>query len=120
MSASFDKNTYFSLDGVKALSASFNTEIFGEGLGDLFKSPFAPPPVYPTKGKHPRVMVSSHNAETIKANLTKPQNASAYAAYQSYTEHEMSGEYSGSTFELLTRIEAKAFRYAMTGEMLYG
>jgi heparin/heparan-sulfate lyase len=32
----------------------------------------------------------------------------------------MSGEYSGSTFELLTRIEAKAFRYLLTGEELYG
>ena len=99
---------------------SFDDAVFGEDFGALFTSPFTPPPVYPTRGKHPRVMVSSHNIDRIKANLTKPQNASAYASYLRYTEKEMTGEYSGSTFELLTHIEAKAFRYLMTGEELYG
>ena len=120
MSLTFNKNAYGTIEGLKDMSASFSMEIFGEPLGDLFKSPFAPPPVYPTKGKHPRVMVSSHNIDTIRENLTKPQNTSAYKSYLEYTEYAMSGEYSGSTFELLTRIEAKAFRYLMTGEELYG
>ena len=108
------------IDELKKKSASFNMEIFGGDFGDLFKSPFKHPPVYPEKGKHPRVMISSHNRDTIKNNMTKPQNKSAYDSYLKYTEKEMTGEYSGSTFELLTHIEAKAFRYLMTGEALYG
>ena len=104
----------------KEKAASFDSALFGEDFGGLFTSPFAPPPVYPTKCKHPRVMISSHNIDTIKANLTKPQNKAAYESYLRYTEKEMTGEYSGSTFELLTHIEAKAFRYLMTGEELYG
>ena len=104
----------------KTKAASFDRAVFGEDFGDLFKSPFAPPPVYPEKGTHPRVMVSSHNIDKIKANLKKPQNKSAYDLYLKYTEREMTGEYSGSTFELLTHIEAKAFRYLLTGEALYG
>ncbi len=108
------------IDEMKKKTMSFDDAVFGGEIGDIFTSPFAHPPVYPTKGKHPRVMISSHNIDTIKNNLTKPQNKSAYESYVSYTEKEMTGEYSGSTFELLTHIEAKAFRYLMTGEELYG
>ena len=115
-----DKNIEELIELAKKAAMSFDGTVFGEELGDLFKSPFVHPPVYPEKGKHPRVMVSSHNRELIKSRLTKPQNASAYKSYLSYTEKEMTGEYAGSTFELLTRIEAKAFRYLMTGEELYG
>ena len=105
---------------IKEKNLSFDTSIFGEDLGDLFKSPFPHPPVYPERGKHPRVMVSSHNIDKIRENLEKPQNDSAYRSYLEYYKKQMSGEYDGNTFELLTRIEAKAFRYLMTGEELYG
>ena len=104
----------------KAKAAAFDRAVFGDDFGDVFASTFAHPPVYPTKGKHPRVMISSHNRDTIKNNMTKPQNKSAYDSYLKYTEKEMTGEYAGSTFELLTHIEAKAFRYLITGEELYG
>ena len=115
-----DSNIQERIGYFKSLAAAFNDEVFGSEIGDLFASPFAHPPVYPTRGKHPRVMVSDHSIEKIKSNLTKPQNKSAYEAYVSYTKKEMTGEYSGSTFELLTAIEAKAFRYLLTGEQLYG
>ena len=105
---------------MKGKAASFDTAVFGADFGDLFKSPFPHPPVYPTRGKHPRVMVSSHNIDKIRANLEKPQNDSAYRSYLEYYKKEMTGEYDGNTFELLTRIEAKAFRYLMTGEEFYG
>ena len=108
------------IESIKSKSASFDDTVFGEQIGDLFNSPFPHPPVYPTKGMHPRVLVNNGNLNRIKSNLTKPQNASAYKSYLSYTEKEMTGEYTGSTFELLTRIEAKAFRYLLTGEELYG
>ena len=108
------------IKAIKEKNLSFDTGVFGENLGDLFKSPFPHPPVYPTRGKHPRVMVSSHNIDKIRENLEKPQNDSAYRSYLEYYKKEMSGEYDGNTFELLTRIEAKAFRYLMTGEELYG
>ena len=118
MSATISLND---LENIKKLNASFDDAVFGDyrTLG-TFASPFPHPPVYPTAGKHPRVMVSSHNIEKIKSNLEKPQNASAYRSYLEYCKKEMSGEYDGNTFELLTRIEAKAFRYLMTGEELYG
>lgn len=103
------------------LNASLDDSVFGDYQTlETFASPFPHPPVYPTKGKHPRVMVSSHNIDRIRENLEKPQNASAYRSYLEYYKKEMTGEYSGNTFELLTRIEAKAFRYLMTGEELYG
>ena len=109
------------LSDIKERNSSFDGSIFGdlEALSS-FKSPFSPPPVYPLRGKHPRVMVSSYNIDRIRENLGKPQNKSAFDSYLAYTEEEMSGEYAGSTFLLLTRIEAKAFRYLMTGEELYG
>ena len=120
MSACTSKSYLDRLNDAKSKAASFDSAVFGDDFGDIFASPFAHPPVYPEKGKHPRVMVSSHNIDKIKENLTKPQNKSAYESYLEYTEKEMTGEYSGSTFELLTHIEAKAFRYLMTGEELYG
>lgn len=104
---------------IKSQNALFDSAIFGGPIDGIFTSPYKAPPVYPKKG-HPRVMISSYNIDKIKDNLKKPQNASAYESYLSYTEKEMSGEYLGSTFELLTRIEAKAFRYLLTGEELYG
>ena len=122
----YDKNTsktlhaYRDVESLKGLIASFDDSVFGEPIGDLFASPFAPPPVYPTKGMHPRVIVNAGDLERIKPRLAKPQNKSAYESYLSYTECLMTGEYAGSTFELLTRIEAKAFRYLLTGEELYG
>ena len=118
---SFDSKAKSELiEATKKKAMSFDDTVFGGEIGDIFTSPFAHPPVYPTEGKHPRVMVSSHNINTIKNRFSKPQNKSAYESYISYTEKEMTGEYSGSTFELLTHIEAKAFRYLMTGEELYG
>ena len=101
-------------------SIKFDDSVFGGSIDNIFTSDYKSPPVYPIKQKHPRVMVSSHNIEKIRNNLTKPQNKSAYESYLSYTECEMTGEYSGSTFKLLTRIEAKAFRYLMTKEERYG
>lgn len=106
---------------VKRANTLFDDSIFGDyTVLERFKSPFAPPPVYPTKGMHPRVMISPYNIDKIKSNLAKPQNDSAYKAYLEYYKKNMTGEYGGNTFELLTRIEAKAFRYLMTGEELYG
>ena len=109
------------VETIKRLNASFDDAVFGDYQTlETFASPFPHPPVYPTRGKHPRVMLSSHSIDRIRENLEKPQNASAYRSYLEYYKKEMSGEYSGNTFELLTRIEAKAFRYLMTGEELYG
>ena len=85
-------------------SIKFDDSVFGGSIDNIFTSNYKSPPVYPIEQKHPRVMVSSHNIEKIRNNLTKPQNKSAYESYLSYTECEMTGEYSGSTFKLLTRI----------------
>ena len=108
------------ISAIKTLSSSFDNSVFGDPIDGIFTSPFAPPPIYPTKGTHPRVMVSSHNIDRIKENLTKPQNRSAYESYLRYCDKQMTGKYSGSTFELLTSIEAKAFRYLLTRDELYG
>ena len=104
----------------KEKASNFDHDLFGGPIDGIFISHYKAPPVYPEEGKHPRVMVSSYNIDKIKSNLEKPQNDSAYKSYLSYIEKEMTGEYAGSTFELLTRIEAKAFRYLLTGEELYG
>ena len=108
------------IETIKHKKASFDSAVFGGPIEDIFKSSYASPPVYPTKNEHPRVMVSSHNIDKIKANLKKPQNASAYKSYLDYYKKDMTGEYDGNTFELLTRIEAKAFHYLITGDEFYG
>lgn len=107
------------IEAIKQKSASFDSAVFGTDIDGIFTSPYKHPPVYPKKA-HPRVMISSYNIDKIKDNLKKPQNRSAYESYLSYAKKEMTGEYLGNTFELLTRIEAKAFHYLLTGKELYG
>ena len=114
-------DSFNDINTVKRLNQELDDSLFGDmSVLEKFVSPYAHPPVYPTVGKHPRVMVSSHNIDKIRNNLEKPQNDSAYRSYLEYYKKEMSGVYDGNTFEILTRIEAKAFRYLMTGEELYG
>ena len=113
-------HTKENLSKLREKIASFKSEDFGESFGDIFKSPFPHPPVYPKAGMHPRVMVHKGELDRIRKNLSKPQNRSAYESYLRFSEQEMTGEYTGNTFELLTRIEAKAFRYLITGDEKYG
>jgi len=108
----------------KNLAANFNTEDFG-GSAKLFRPGYDSPPVYPPQGQHPRVMVSSYNIDALRDNLRADQNASAYAYYLKYSAEDMTGEYvyeAGKypAYALMNHIEAKAYRYLMTGDELYG
>ena len=111
------QNIFAAENDAKTKASDFNTSDFGD-TAMKFDSPYKSPDVYPTKGEHPRVMVSSHNIDEIRDNLTKKQNTSAYKWYLSMSNASIPERY--SNIERDTRIEAKAFRYLMTGEEKYG
>ena len=90
---------------------------------------YAEPSKYPRKD-HPRVWVDKERLEVIKQNLLSPENKYAYADYINKSEMATSGilpkvteeseEYWNYSDEVLEIIEAKAFRYMLTGEEIYG
>ncbi len=93
------------------------------GLGDTtakitYESVYPRPSITPPPG-HPRVMFTADDIPKIKENMTKPQNAEAYAAYQKLIENTMtkgdlgsSGQFAGKPLEVA---EAKALEYALSG-----
>ena len=120
---SVDKDTE-KIEYYRKKAASFKDSVFGLKVRE-FPQDYAAPAVYPTAGQHPRVMVSSeYNLGKIRNNLTAEDNWNAYSKYLLFSNKEIIGGYNGggyaTLFDLLNRIEAKAFRYLMTGEELYG
>ncbi len=99
-------------------AANFKASDFGETA--KMSSEYASPSVYPVKGQHPRVYVNSDMLEAVRANLDAPQNASARKEYLQSSEKGISGKFKDDVFGLLSCIEAKAFRYLLTGEKQYG
>lgn len=78
---------------------------------------------YPTANQHPRVFFNSSMIDTIKANLTNPENAIEYAEYvkdrddESIIERALKGDDVGFADEV---IEAKALAYILEGDTLRG
>ncbi len=115
------------IEQYEKLSASFCTADFGDYTPDIFgNSPYAAPAAYPMQ-THPRVLFNSGTAESIRSALTAEESSYAYKRYTELSETEWDGRFvginsQGHNYEgqLAAVIEAKAFRYAMTGDESYG
>ncbi len=108
---------------------SFDTSAFGEYTSDMFTSvnTYKAPTVYPG-GTHPSVLFTENSIETVKNNLLAPENATMYKKYIALSDAPCDGKFKTVTgnmthnydADVMSKIEAKAYRYAMTGEALYG
>ncbi len=87
---------------------------------------YGDPEVKPQAGQHPRVFFTADDLDTIRANMTAEENAAAYAKYLELSEKSVTGKLPkladthNVDYNMLGAIEAKAFRYAVTGEESYG
>lgn len=104
----------------------FDTEDFGT-IPSVELSGFYNKPLYsPVKGEHPRLLFTSDDKERIINGFSKKENKVAFSKYESLILQDTSGSFMAGTdstninFDVLSIIEAKAFRYAITGEELYG
>ena len=91
----------------------------------VFESPYEAPTVVPTEGAHPRLFFTADDIPAIKAALASAQNATAYQAFIALSETETDGnladiEGDNADAQILSVIRAKALRYALYGEELYG
>ena len=113
--------------------AALRREDFGPAIFTDFESTVKPkvmPPVAPKTGKHPRVLFTAEELPRIRAALEKPDAAEAVRLLFEGSELETDGilppvtvaekyEYNYDP-KLLTAIQSKAFRYALTGDEKYG
>lgn len=105
---------------------SFELSSFGS-ITEL-ESPYEKPHVYPKKNSHPRVLFNGKTIKTIRENLRAEENGFAYREYIKLSETECDGclQPPGEkptyniNYNVLSVIESKAFRYALTGEEQYG
>lgn len=85
------------------------------------------PEVYPEKNAHPRLMFTRKFLETVRKNLSAEENQPAYRQYLAFSEEPATGVLEPLTtrdrhnmdYRVLAAIEAKAFRYALTGDAAY-
>ena len=95
------------------------TETHGFGTITPLSSVGLPTPRHKVRAGHPRVMVNSDTLEELRRNLTAEENAAALADYRACLENPHDGKMpplnegirSNFSWEPLSVIEAKAFRY---------
>lgn len=88
----------------------------GSGINEIFDKP----PVYPEKGKHPRVLLNSERTVKIRKNLKHEENINVYNKVLSALNYKNDGNLNINITDnedrgALDRIEANAFMYQMTG-----
>ncbi len=118
------------IEQYKAAAAAFNTADFGEYTSTVFTSAntYRAPTFYPESGAHPRILFTENTVDEVRKNLEAPENAHAYKRYITLSDAPCDGKMKPLTGNmshnydsgLISQIEAKAFRYAMTGEKIYG
>ncbi len=117
------------IDYYKNLAASFNIADFGTYTATEFtsKNTYDAPTFYPGES-HPRILFTENTIDQVRNNLTSSQNANAYKRYLAHSSAPCDGKFKTLTGNELdnfdgsiaAKIEAKAFRYAMTGEKIFG
>ena len=116
------------IEQYRNLASSFSSQDFGEYKSVAFVNAmqYDKPSVYPDEA-HPRVMFTNNTIETVRQNLSADENNTAYAQYMVQSYRPCDGIFApvvGNThnmdYDVMACIEARAFRYAMTGEKLYG
>lgn len=121
-----DKNLTEDEKYYKKKAAGFRTADFG-GLKS-FTSPFKTPSVLPVKGEHPRVMVNKSTLPGLKKALSAAENENAVYQFTYLAEKKVTtgafgsrgSETSNTDRTILCAIEAKAYKYLLTGEKVYG
>ncbi len=120
-----EKQKQEELERMRKMAQNFNSEDFGSRTAfptDLYGKPA----VYPGKS-HPRVLFTENSIETVRANFTAAENKAAYDRYMERSEQlclgileKTDGTKHNMDYNVLENIESMAFRYAMTGEAIYG
>lgn len=114
------------IEQFKKLVANFDTADFGKKPAARLLGVYNKPSYSPTKGEHPRLLFTPDDKTKIIENLDHEENSSALLQYQLLTAKNTTGKFVPGTDStnmdvgILSAIEAKAFRYAITGEQLYG
>ena len=117
------------IEQYKKQAAAFTTADFGEYSPTSFTSAntYRAPKVYPGEA-HPRILFTPNSIDSLRANLGADENKTAYNRYISLSDSPCDGKFKSVTgsmthnmdYGITANIEAKAFRYAMTGEKIYG
>ncbi len=118
------------IERYKTMVADFDTASFGTDSSAEFarKNKYDAPAVYPTSGAHPRILFTENSIETVKENLNAKENYRARDLYIAASEAGCDGKFRERSenethnFDesIVGKIEAMAYRYAMTGEEIYG
>ena len=108
---------------------SFTNDDFGEYSADLFinGNTYRKPTVYPVDS-HPRILFTEKTVDSVRENIKSEESASAYDRYMELSDSDFDGKFEAMEGERIDNynankaaiLEAKAFRYAMTGEEKYG
>ncbi len=115
----------------KNMINSFNSADFGDYdpkefiEGNLYRKP----KIYPGCD-HPRILFTKNSIDKVRENIKSEQSAAAYKKYIELSDTEWDGKFmpvmedwsykSNFADKKVGIIEAKAFRYAMTGDKKYG
>ncbi len=95
-------------------------EEFSEGGG--FSEVYPAPEVYPPKNSHPRLFINKSNLETIKENLTHPENINTYNQVLKYAKRNdtgllaQHGTHNNYNYTALECAKSNAFLYLMDGD----
>ena len=118
------------IEQYKSKIASFDTALFGDYSASVFTSAnkYREPTVRPEKSAHPRVLFTENSIGGVRENILSDESGKAYKRYIALSNAPCDGIFDALTgnetqnydSDVTARIEAKAFRYAMTGEKIYG
>lgn len=89
-------------------------------MGELDQEAFTMPEVMPPAFEHPRVLFTKEDIPKILENLEAAQNEEPVRRYKEYLASEYDGTANGREYYQLPTLEAKAFDYALTGNMENG
>ena len=121
-------------EGLRQENEAFENDLFGGSITtDMIAAvkskggqTYSLPSVNPEEGSHPRVMVNSDMLPAIKAAMENPANSAAVNAFWSMANSKVSGKLPPATaqssrkgvhnfnYNVLDRIQAKAFAYLLT------
>ncbi|MBP5348829.1 MAG: hypothetical protein J6Z13_00540 [Clostridia bacterium] len=110
---------------IKAKAASFQTSAFGSGSvrADLGGS-YAATPAKPTSGQHPRVLFNANDIAGINAELYSVRSRAAASLFRKAvtnpTEGKLGSVAQNFSLETMSRIQALALDYALTGNEISG
>ena len=111
------------IERLRAENAAFSSSDFGS-ITKLSQK-YDAPPAYPDEA-HPRILVTPRSLETVRAGFTHPENQAQYHTYLEMSDYKTDGRLVDVSighnvdYNVLAAIEAKAFRYLMTGDEAYG